>query len=73
MCVVKDCTSIDLAGSHVMKVESTDKEIYIIPLCQEHHDNKEEMDIFDDVPMISANVKKTCLTNASEVVKKGER
>jgi hypothetical protein len=67
---------LDLEGSHVQKEDSSDKEIYIIPLCKEHFESVEVLDIFDDVPFISADVKKICLANVakvSEVVKEGER
>ena len=73
MCVVKECCNFDLVGSHVQKVDSDDKEIYIIPLCKEHCENTEVMEIYNDIPLVSANVKKTCRTNSSTVVKEGER
>jgi hypothetical protein len=73
MCVVKDCCNFDLAGSHVQKADSDDQEIYIIPLCKEHAASTEVLEIFNDVTLVSADVKKTCRTNASTVVKEGER
>ncbi len=73
MCVVKDCSGFDVLGSHVIKEDSGDKEIYIIPLCKEHAVSTEEMDIFNDVPMVSADVKKTCRANSSVMLQDGER
>ena len=73
LCVVEDCCNFDLVGSHIQKVDSTDKKIYIIPLCKEHSESTEVMEIFNDVILISANVKTECRTNASTVVKEGER
>ncbi len=73
LCVVKECCEHELVGSHVKKAGSDEKEIYIIPLCKEHSESEEEMDIYNDVPLVSANVKKTCRANSSTTLKDGER
>jgi len=73
MCIVKGCNNFDMVGSHIQKVDSEDQDIYIIPLCKKHSESDEVLEIFNDIPLVSANVKTTCLNNASITLEQGER
>jgi hypothetical protein len=59
-CPVVGCGKKDIVGMHVEKSESSDKEIYIIPLCTEHSVSKDELEILEATKFVSADLKKTC-------------
>jgi hypothetical protein len=59
-CVVVGCSNIDLAGCPVIRSNPEDNNIYIIPLCKEHSQSKEELKILPSCPFVSANLKITC-------------
>lgn len=42
------CSEKELVGAHVKKVNSTDNNHYIVPLCQSHNKSDKEFDIMDD-------------------------
>ena|SRR5207253_2403614 len=73
MCIVKECNNYDMIGSHIQKADSSDTTIYIIPICKEHSESEQVLEIFDDIALVSANVKKTCASNSSKTLKDGER
>jgi hypothetical protein len=59
-CCVITCIKKDLVGAHVQKADSTDKNWYIIPLCQTHNQSTGELYISDIYKLVSANKKQTC-------------
>ena len=60
MCVEIGCTETDLAGAHVQKAYSTDRNWYIIPLCSKHIASKWEIEILNIYNLVPADKKKTC-------------
>jgi hypothetical protein len=50
----------DLVGAHVQKAGSTDRSWYIVPLCQEHNQSKEDLTISDSINFAPANRSLTC-------------
>ncbi len=60
-CMVNDCRNLPEVGGHVQKDSKTDKSWYIVPLCKPCNGKKgEDIDIFDGVNLVSANVAETC-------------
>lgn len=61
-CPVKGCQNTDLVGAHVQKGgHSTDQNWYICPLCKAHNNKTNtELDVLDDIILVSANKSKTC-------------
>lgn len=53
------CQNKDLVGAHVIKVDSTDNDTYIVPLCQMHNISEEEIEIMDGY-LVSANKSEIC-------------
>lgn len=53
------CMNKDLVGAHVIKVNSSDKDHYIIPLCSSHNQTDGEFNVMDGY-FVSANKSKTC-------------
>lgn len=47
-------------GAHVRKDSTTDQSWYIIPLCDSHNKEADEMELFGTPTLVSANVSKTC-------------
>lgn len=73
LCVVKECTGHELTGAKVQKQDSEDEKIYIIPLCTTHAESKDELEIYDSIPFVSSDTKKTCGTAGMKYLKDGER
>lgn len=60
-CGEKSCMEInDLVGAHVQKADSDDNKWYIIPFCKTHNASTEELEIYSDYTLVSANKSKTC-------------
>lgn len=59
-CPETSCLEKELIGAHVQKANSTDKDWYIVPLCQKHNKSKEDLVITDSVNLAPANKSKTC-------------
>ncbi|MER5076165.1 hypothetical protein ACIS7S_10410 [Providencia sp. DFU6] len=59
-CGEKSCMEKPTDGAHVIKVDSTDKDWYIVPLCHEHNENVDEFELFSGVKLAPASVSKTC-------------
>ncbi|HDU8491122.1 TPA: hypothetical protein RG418_002112 [Aeromonas hydrophila] len=60
LCVEKGCMSEATVGAHVRKDSTTDQSWYIIPLCDSHNKEADEMELFGTPTLVSANVSKTC-------------
>jgi hypothetical protein len=74
MCVAVDCQEGRISGTHVQKSEMTDtivdsvvtkseltdSKIYILPLCEKHANELEELDIRPLSVFANANTKETC-------------
>jgi hypothetical protein len=55
------CVDDATVGGHVQIESSTDKAIYIVPLCDRHNQQTESMEIDElKTPLVSANVSETC-------------
>lgn len=50
LCSVLGCSSIATDGSHVIKVDNTDKTWYICPLCHEHNEATDNIELKSDWP-----------------------
>lgn len=59
-CGESSCGSSPEVGAHVIKVDSTDKDWYIVPLCKKHNKEDEEFELFSGVKLAKAAVNKTC-------------
>ena len=59
-CSVIDCDNNDLVGAHVSIIDNDDDDCYIIPLCNEHSQSSDLLEIYEDVKLISAKVGETC-------------
>ena len=60
-CGESSCTEKDqLVGAHVQKADSSDKKWYIIPFCKKHNASSEELEIYNNYSLVSANKKETC-------------
>ncbi len=59
-CPAEGCGKIDIAGTHVQKTDSSDKAIYILPLCTEHSVSTEVLNILPSTKFVSANIVETC-------------
>ena len=60
ICSVVNCGEIAEVGGHVQKI-GNDNRWYIIPLCKSCNNKKgEELEIYDDIKLVSANVSETC-------------
>jgi hypothetical protein len=70
---VKNYSRFELTGAKVQKQNSEDEKIYIIPLCTTHAESKDELEIYDSIPFVSADTKKTCGTSGMKYLKEGER
>ena len=57
-CSEEKCIEEDIVGAFVQKVNSSDTNRYIIPLCKFHYMSKAELDVVDT--LVSANQKETC-------------
>jgi hypothetical protein len=60
ICGVVGCNRTDMVGAHVMKVGVGDYATYIYPLCKEHNQSTETMDVWDGYNLVSANKAETC-------------
>jgi hypothetical protein len=58
-CSVASCWKNNIVGAHVIQVYSTDKDTYVVPLCEEHNKSTEELNVGTTI-LISSNVSKTC-------------
>ena len=58
-CSETNCLNKDLVGAHVQKVDPSNNNWYIVPLCSEHNKSKGELDI-GSTSLVSANVAVTC-------------
>ncbi len=79
MCLEADCRNHEVDGSYVTKSktdsttnEQIDSAIYLIPLCQEHRESKEELDILDTCIFVTTDLKTTCGRRDSKELKEGE-
>ena len=66
-CVVAGCSKVDIVGTHVHKLDGLDlhskpidSTIYILPLCKEHSESKEVLNILPSTKFVIADIKKTC-------------
>lgn len=60
-CQAEQCTRTDVVGAHVQKGgSSSDQKWYIYPLCKEHNQYKDELEVSDTYKLVSANVNETC-------------
>ncbi|MEI6816500.1 MAG: hypothetical protein WCL14_07805 [Bacteroidota bacterium] len=73
-CVVAGCSKVDIVGTHIVKLDPTDlttvglvlhskpidSTIYILPLCKEHSESKETLNILPSTKFVIADIKKTC-------------
>ncbi len=59
-CGESTCTSKPEVGAHVIKVNSTDKDWYIVPLCKKHNKEDEEFDLFSEIKLAQAAMSRTC-------------
>lgn len=59
-CAVVGCIKKSTLGAHVRKDDATDRAWYIVPVCDEHNAQTESLEIGDNIPLVSANVSKTC-------------
>src|SRR5437870_7032961 len=60
------CLEDATVGGHVQKEGSSDRATYIIPLCDNHNQETEAMEISESKsPLVSANVSETCGQNHS--------
>jgi hypothetical protein len=59
-CCVGFCIEKELVGAHVQKANSTDKNWYIIPLCQSHSRSIVDLEISDVFELVPANKKELC-------------
>jgi hypothetical protein len=66
-CTVIKCKNVDLVGAFVQKANSSDKKIYIIPLCTEHAKSTEILDVLDSCNFVSSDFEHTCGTAPSTV------
>jgi hypothetical protein len=58
-CIESTCRETTLLGGHVIKVNSTDKNHYIIPICAKHNSTDSEYSVADGY-FVSANKSETC-------------
>ncbi|MEN8248887.1 MAG: hypothetical protein ABFS32_08140 [Bacteroidota bacterium] len=54
------CLEGQLVGAHVKKIYLTDSAQYIIPLCQQHNQSENMIEISDNCILVSADPKETC-------------
>ena len=60
-CPASGCFNTDLVGAHVQEGGgSSDQGWYICPLCGNHNLQQGELDVSDQVRLVSANEKETC-------------
>jgi hypothetical protein len=60
-CSVKACNAKPAVGAHVQKDSLTNKDWYIVPLCDAHNKQTgKSLDLVDNVVFVSANVSQTC-------------
>jgi hypothetical protein len=60
-CFVNGCSKVHSVGGHVQKDSTTDRNWYIVPLCDDHNRKwGESLDIWDGANLVSANVSETC-------------
>jgi hypothetical protein len=60
ICSVIDCYRTDIVGAHVQKYNSTNRNWYIVPLCREHNQSTNDLEISENVAFASANTSRTC-------------
>jgi hypothetical protein len=58
-CSVSTCWRTDIIGAHVYQVDSSNKNVYIVPLCKEHYKSTQALDVGIHL-LISSDVKETC-------------
>ena len=61
-CVAKGCGEKPEVGGHVIKVDSNDKDKYIIPICSKHNakSNDDPYEVEKSVKFVSAIASKIC-------------
>ncbi|MBF4230609.1 MULTISPECIES: hypothetical protein [Vibrio] len=59
-CGEKSCLNSPEVGAHVIKVNSTDKKWYIVPLCKKHNKEDEEFELYSSIKLAPALVSETC-------------
>ena len=60
-CSVIGCSAKAEVGAHVQKDSQTDRDWFIIPLCDKHNkETKKSLDVSMMTVFVSANVSKTC-------------
>lgn len=57
-CAEQKCIEEDVVGACVRKVNSSDQNLYIVPLCKIHNVSKSELDIVGT--LVTANREVTC-------------
>ena len=59
-CSEVKCMYKPTVGAHVQKNNDTDRNWYIVPLCNGHNRNAEYLEISNSVTLVPANVSETC-------------
>lgn len=59
-CAEQSCTRDPEVGAHVIKVDSTDEDWYIVPLCKKHNKENEKFVLYSGIKLAPASVSKTC-------------
>lgn len=59
-CGELSCTETPTDGAHVIKVDSKDKDWYIVPLCHKHNESVDEFELYAGAILAPASVSKTC-------------
>ena len=60
LCSAILCLERQLVGAHVKKVYLTENARYIIPLCQQHNQSENMIEISGNYILVSADPKETC-------------
>ena len=63
-CSVMFCYNHDIEAAMVQRMDSNDKQIYLVPLCSEHRNSFNKMEI--------GNTKLVCINNEKKIIKRWE-
>lgn len=60
-CLAVKCFEKPEVGAHVQKEDASDRDWYIIPLCQKHNaETGKSLEVYDGLVLVSADARKTC-------------
>ena len=65
-CREATCNGGPDCGAHVQKDSTTDRNWYIIPLCNKHNAKTTELQVKESTVFVSANVSETCGKKAAK-------